>query len=316
MGRLNGYRMILQFNNSYKRAPATMFMLLISVLLFDSFTVGLSEIRWYKCKNDTRYLHESKYESNLNRVLDDLVKNAASSGFNTTSYGENAEDKVYGLLQCRGDVSPQDCSKISQEAIITIQQLCVNAMGGRLWLDACFLGYDNFSFFSDFDAHVKHILSNPQTVKDNPGGFRNEVVDLLQSLKDKAFNVTSKGFALGSATSSSSDTQKVFGLVDCWRDLSLEQCRSCLSIALLNLYNTTMQEGAEALLGNCRVRFETHPFSPLFASNGSTSQISPKKSSKTLAILCGVIGGGLLAFSVCLYLMRKRMRSVLDWAWY
>jgi len=311
MGRLNGYSMMLQFSNSHKRASTSMFILLICIPLFICFPLGLSEIRGYECKNDTGYKDGSRYASNLKRVLDDLVKNAASSGFNTTSHGEIAKEKVYGLLQCTGDASPQDCSKFSQEARITLPQLCGNAIGGQLWLDTCFLRYDNVSFFSDLDTHVISILRNPQTVKANPGGFQNEVADLLRNLKDKACDPASKGFAARSVTTSSSDWHRVFGLAECWRDLSVEQCGSCFSIALINLYHYTEKEGGEALLGSCRMRYEIHPFPPLFPSNASASQISPRKPSRNLAIICGGVGGGLIALAVCLFIIRNKMISVI-----
>lgn len=260
MGRFNGHSTISLQSN------------FLICLLFISFPFGISDLRTSDCKNGTGYAHGSRYESNLNRVMYDLANNAAKTGFNTSWHGENAEEKVYGLVQCRNDTSPQECSSCAQEATITLQQLCENDIGGRVWFDVCFLRYDNFSFFSDLDAHVISILKNPQTVKDNQAGFQNDVMDLLRPLTGENSDLARKGLAAESATSSSSDTHRVFGLVECWRILPIEKCKSCLLIALKRLYPFMVKEGGEALLGSCRIRFETYPFSSLFASNPTVHQ--------------------------------------------
>eukprot|EP00253_Pinus_taeda_P005395 PITA_05395 len=296
MGRFNGYNTI------------SLHFVFLICLLFISFPFAFSDLRAADCKNDSGYAHGSRYESNLNRVMYDLANNAAKTGFNTSWHGQNAEDKVYGLVQCRDDTSPQECSSCAQEASITLQQLCENDIGGRVWFDVCFLRYDNYSFFSDLDAHVFYILRNSQTVQNNPAGFQNDVMDLLRPLTVENSDLASKGLAANFATSSFSDTGRVFGLVECWRDLRIEQCKSCLLIALKKIYPILEKEGGEALLGSCRIRFETYPFSTLFPSNATTTH--QRKSSKNVAILCGSIGGGSLILAVCLLILLNKINKM------
>lgn len=298
MGRFNGYCNTISLQSIF-----------LTCLLFISFPFGISELRASYCTNDTGYAPGIRFERNLNTVMHDLVKNVEKTGFNTSWHGDNAEEKVYGLVQCREDASPQECSTCAQEASITLQQLCENDIGGRVWFDVCFLRYDNFSFFSVLDAHVFSILKNPQTVKDNPAGFQNDVKDLLGSLTDENSDLVSKGLAVQFAASSFSGTRRVFGLVECWRDLPIEDCKSCLLIALKKLYPFMVKEGAEALLGSCRIRFETYAFSTLFPSNAT---VHHNKSSRKVAMVCGFTGGGFLAFAIWLFIFiaRRKMRSV------
>eukprot|EP00253_Pinus_taeda_P002801 PITA_02801 len=298
MGRFNGYCNTISLQSIF-----------LTCLLFISFPFGISELRAFNCTNDTGYAHGSRFERNLNTVMHDLVKNVEKTGFNTSWHGDNAEEKVYGLVQCREDASPQECSSCAQEASITVQQLCENDIGGRVWFDLCFLRYDNFSFFSDLDARVLSILPNTQTVKDNPGGFQNDVIDLFRSLTDENSDLVRKGLAVQIAASSFSGTRRVFGLVECWRDLPIEQCKSCLLIALKKLYPFMVKEGGEALLGSCRVRFETYAFSTLFPSNAT---VHHNKSSRKVAMVCGFTGGGFLAFAIWLFIFiaRRKIKSV------
>eukprot|EP00253_Pinus_taeda_P028812 PITA_28812 len=295
MGRFNGYNTV------------SLHFVFLICLLFISFPLGFSELRASDCTNDTGYAHGSRYERNLNTVMHDLVKNVEKTGFNTSWHGDNAEEKVYGLVQCRDDTSTQECSSCAQEASITIQHLCENDIGGRVWFDVCFLRYDNFSFFSDLDTHVVYILHNPQTVKNNPAGFQNDVMDLLRPLTGENSDLASKRLAADFATSSFSDTHRVFGLVECWRDLPIEQCKSCLLIALTKIYPILVKEGGEAFLGSCRIRFETYPFSTLFPSNATAHQ---RKSPRNVAILCGSIAGGLLVSVICLYISVKKISKM------
>ena len=73
-------------------------------------------MRWHTCNNASTYAAGSAYSSNLDKVMGDLVNNAPETGFNTTFYGQSANSTVYGLLQCEGKISQQDCAKCSREA--------------------------------------------------------------------------------------------------------------------------------------------------------------------------------------------------------
>ena len=117
-------------------------------------------MRWYTCNNASTYAAGSPYSSNLDKVMGDLVNNAPETGFNTTFYGQSANSTVYGLVQCAGNISPQDCANCSREARDRLQQLCINDMGGRIWMGICFLRYENNSFFSKLDLTIGQELEN------------------------------------------------------------------------------------------------------------------------------------------------------------
>ncbi|KAK7813044.1 cysteine-rich repeat secretory protein 55 [Quercus suber] len=68
-----------------------------------------------------------------------------------TSYGKN-QDQVFGLGQCRGDVSSKDCSSCIQDAAKQIRQCCPNQADARIWYDHCFLRYNNKSFIGEIDT--------------------------------------------------------------------------------------------------------------------------------------------------------------------
>uniref|UniRef100_A0A0C9RJF6 TSA: Wollemia nobilis Ref_Wollemi_Transcript_14652_2207 transcribed RNA sequence n=1 Tax=Wollemia nobilis TaxID=56998 RepID=A0A0C9RJF6_9CONI len=280
-----------------------------------AFGGGMSDLRTYRCKNDTTYPPGSRFSKDFERVLDNLVQsmNVTAHGFNTYSYGE-----VNGLVQCRGDLVPAECSNCLGEASFSVQQMCGNAKGGLVWLERCFLRYSNHSF-SQLDARVLAMLENPQRVTKDPDGFGNRVADLLRYLMRGASDPAHKGFAAGFTRDSSKED--IYGLVECLRDLSAVECRTCLSIGFYHLYPCCAQkQGAEALLGSCTLRFETYPFFNLSAASPfamplttpTTGSSSSKTSSRRVPILVGAIGSGLLAVAVCVCLFLFLLRNKVD----
>jgi hypothetical protein len=103
------------------------------------------------CRHNFNYTKGSKFESNLNTVLNNLVQDTSQTGFNTSEYGQSL-DQIYGLLQCRGDTTVDQCYNCSQQANTTLRQNCGNASGGLIWFDDCFLRYENYSFFGQLDT--------------------------------------------------------------------------------------------------------------------------------------------------------------------
>eukprot|EP00253_Pinus_taeda_P024153 PITA_24153 len=323
------------FVNSSK-AGAILFHF-IALLVITSFPTVISQVSSSKCNNASTYADGSTFSSNLNTLMGDLVKDTPHTGFNTSFYGKSP-NRIYGLLQCTGNISLEDCSICSQQAYDNVLQLCGNDVGGRVWLDSCFLRYENFSFFSEVDTNGTYLANTNKMSTSNLYDFRTTTSNLLFNLSNEAYNFANKGFAQGSATYSVNST--VYGLVQCWRDLSLNNCRSCLLLATNKLHGCcSLNEGAQALLGSCRVRYEIYPFfntstqgsssasppTPPPSSNSSganppttaahtppasgTSSSTSKSSSKRLPIILGIVGGVIVGLMVCLFAMRSKLKS-------
>ncbi|XP_059074813.1 cysteine-rich repeat secretory protein 38-like [Cryptomeria japonica] len=97
----------------------------------------------HTCDNSSSFSNGSTFSTNLNLVINDLFRNAPqSSGYNISSHGQNP-NKVYGLLQCTGDILSVKCSNCVVEANSSIHERCPNDIGGRIWLDDCFMRYHN-----------------------------------------------------------------------------------------------------------------------------------------------------------------------------
>ncbi|XP_057841014.2 cysteine-rich receptor-like protein kinase 10 [Cryptomeria japonica] len=293
------------------RCSSYFYILLLFVM---NFSPVISVYRWSKCNNDSTFTDGSTYSTNLNRVMNDLFTNTSlSSGFNTTSFGQTP-NKVYGLLQCIGNVSTEKCSDCAQQGNNSLKELCANDIGGSVLMDDCFLRYDNSNFISTLDDSVFVFFTNVNNISSNMDDFKATTSSLLSNLSNLASDSTNKRYALGSANYSTS--QYVYGLAQCWRYLSVQDCTTCLVNAQNDVENCCSgKQGAQALLGSCTVRFERTPFFDTTTTETSppTPSISTSptkdKSSKTLPIILGVVGGLILALVICLIAMRKRVRS-------
>lgn len=207
----------------------------------------------YSLCNVKNYRNGSEYESNVNGVLKHLVNDAAhSGGFATYSHGQ-----VKGLLQCRGDVSENECQKCSTKASQMAYENCPNAIGARIELEFCFIRYENYNFDSVLDTDVIYTLQNVNSNSDIHG-FNKTLENLVESMAAKApSNV--KRFATKSSEVHSSVT--IYGLEMCWRSLEGRDCAVCLrkAIAAMNQCCSS-QVGAQVFLASCTIRFEIYPF--------------------------------------------------------
>ncbi|XP_059075278.1 cysteine-rich repeat secretory protein 38-like [Cryptomeria japonica] len=214
--------------------------------------------------------------------MTDLFKNTPqSSGFNTSSFGQTP-NKIYGLLQCIGNVSAEKCSDCAQQANNSLHEVCANSIGALIVMDDCFLRYDNSNFISILDINQFISLSNVNSISGNMDDFKATTSSLLYKLSNLAYNPANKRFSIGSA--SYSPSHNVYGLVQCWRDLSINVCRKCLFTARNTVENCcSAKEGAQAISPSCTVSFEIYQFfdtiqssSPLPSPEGSSAQIQSK----------------------------------------
>ncbi|GLJ22413.1 hypothetical protein SUGI_0421890 [Cryptomeria japonica] len=273
---------------SYKKSKMSSSSCFYILLLFlTNFSSLRSDYRWYKCNNDSTFTDGSTYSTNLIRVMSDLFRNASlSSRINTSSFGQTP-NKVYGLLQCFGNLSADKCSECAQQANSPLKELCANDIGNM----------------DDFKATTSSLLSN---------------------LSNLSYDPANRRFAMGSANYSTS--KAVYGLVQCWRDLSINDCKNCLFKARSSVENCcSKNQGGRALLGSCVVRFESYSFfdttevsspeasppTPTTSAPPTAGQAQSKKKHSKLPIILGVVGGLIMLLVICLIAKRKRVKSVI-----
>ncbi|MED6188882.1 hypothetical protein PIB30_090204 [Stylosanthes scabra] len=222
------------------------------------------------CNKDTNISIEGKVSSNINNLLSELVTKTPSTGFLATTFGKE-QDKVYGLAQCRGDVSTQDCSICIQDAAKQIRQQCPNQADARIWYDYCFLRYNNKTFAGQVDTSLGIFYFNVENVTDSET-FNNKLGSLMDQIRAEA--VVPKDEGLGKEKTKLSPFVTLYALVQCTRDLSEISCAQCLAISVSNFPTfCNNRKGCRVLYSSCYVRYELYPFFfPLDSNNTGASK--------------------------------------------
>jgi len=225
---------------------------------------------WSYC-GQYEYRNSSAFQRSLDKVLDSLTRNVYLSGFNTSSVvvgGQNSNSRVYGLVQCRGDLSSSDFKLCASTARAKLVQGCYNT-SGLIQLEGCFLRYEYHNFYNDYDeSGPASVLCNTEN-SSQPQQFTNTVKDAVLNITNTAAN-SPKLFAAHAVAAPYNSSQHIYSLAQCWRDMSPINCGSCLTSALSYIF--LCQKGA---LGsqfgsmNCYLRSEVYAF--YNASNLPTS---------------------------------------------
>ncbi|XP_058071125.1 cysteine-rich receptor-like protein kinase 10 [Magnolia sinica] len=200
------------------------------------------------------YTNGSQYQTNLNHLLQSLNTTTPSNGYYNTSFGVDP-NQVYGLAQCRSDVSSDTCRECLNTSMVDIVHLCPNKMAAFISYDMCLLRYSNQRFFSEPDIVPEYSLPNPNNAR-NPDLFNQLVRELLNNLS--TIELSPSMFAAGSV--SSPDFQ-IYGSVECVRDISRKDCQSCLQQMIGWLQNCCHGNlGGQVLSMSCLIRYEVYPF--------------------------------------------------------
>ncbi|KAM7275511.1 hypothetical protein ACFE04_017377 [Oxalis oulophora] len=200
------------------------------------------------------------YSKNLAKVFSSLKTEAPrSGGFSTASFGKK-DKKSYGLALCRGDVSESECKTCVTNATVAIAQRCKYETSAIIWYDNCELKYSSHDFFGGIDTQYKLSMASVDYVKNiNPYIFNNKTKLLLSKLAEKA--VARKKFYATGKRKLDKSNNTLYGLTQCTRDITSEDCKKCLDQIIGELmYCCNARQGGRVLSASCNFRYELYPF--------------------------------------------------------
>ncbi|PIA58483.1 hypothetical protein AQUCO_00500431v1 [Aquilegia coerulea] len=212
------------------------------------------------CFISGNYTSDSQFQTNLNVLLPSLVSNGTRDGFFNTTVGAGS-DIIYGLVQCRYDISPEDCQSCLETSSVQIIRRCPNRKKAAIRYDYCILHYSNIQFFSRPDRNARGILYSVGNVSDALANtYNQQLTSLMNTLSSTAASRVSK-FDISSINYTSSD--QIFGLVQCTTDLSSNDCLSCLQSMISEIRSCCDNSiGARIYSTTCNFRYETYPINP------------------------------------------------------
>lgn len=212
-----------------------LFLLLFSLITYNGCFVEAHVFIYAGCSQE-KYNPNSAFEANRNTLLASVVSSSSQAAYNSFAIGNGtstpSEANIYGLYQCRGDLTTSDCPVCIQSAVNQIGLVCPYCYGASLQLEACYVRYEHTDFLGKLDTSVRHCTHVNSRRDDVLADFETAI----------GFKVSSSGLLEGFAQF----------LVD----LSPNDCTTCLAESVAKLKNLCgSAAAADVFLAQCYARY-------------------------------------------------------------
>ncbi|KAK7271538.1 hypothetical protein RJT34_27513 [Clitoria ternatea] len=261
--------MLIIFICNSGRSRRMLYQLLFSIKLifFLSFAFGennssntqLLDYR-YACLDQSSVPPSTTYQTNLNNLISFLsTDSATSNGFgNRTSGDDDPSNMVYGLYLCRGDVNTSLCHSCVEDSSRLLKQHCPNNASAILWYPFCLLRYSNQNFFGNLTIRPRIPMFDAAQNSTSAGEFDTDARVLMNGLIQMG---SERPLMFGTHMFNINGTQRRYGWVQCSRDITTEECRTCLSNMLEDVESCCEEKKVWRVFSpSCIMMYETQPF--------------------------------------------------------
>ncbi|KAL5721402.1 non-specific protein-tyrosine kinase [Ranunculus cassubicifolius] len=257
------------------------------------------------------YSANSQYDTNLDILLSSISNN--TTGNNARFYNNTVgtlPDRIFGVFQCRGDVKPEECNRCAREATSGIKRVCPNNKEITIFYDECWLRYNNKIIISTMIGDPKW-SSRGKNVS-NPDQFRDNLNELMLGLVAKAIsNSSADVLYYASGEKKVTDSQTIYGLVQCSQDISRRDCGRCLAKSINQIPpNFDAKDSGRLFKPSCIIQFDVSrfyaiPTIPLFTRQDESSDTVIKVVVPTVSVVSFIS-----IVAVFLYIRRKKKREM------
>ncbi|KAF7819551.1 cysteine-rich receptor-like protein kinase 42 [Senna tora] len=188
--------------------------------------------------------------------MESLSKNITSNNWASHSViSSSSSIPIFALAHCFRDLSHTDCL-LCYAASRTRLPRCLPAVAARIYLDGCFLRYDNYSFYSEAtDSATDRVNCSSKYGEVRDGGERWEHEKSVMEVVEKVVRVSVRqgGFGVG-------EVGGVYALAQCWESVGSDGCRDCLEKAEKEVRGCLPKREGRALNAGCYLRYSTEKF--------------------------------------------------------
>ncbi|OMO67590.1 hypothetical protein COLO4_30091 [Corchorus olitorius] len=190
-----------------------------------------------------------------------LSGTAPGLGYSTFTLNDT-ESSIFGLGHCYDGFRGVEC-RLCFETGIQKLKTCIPATSGRIYLDRCFIRYDNYNFYNEFidPKYDVTICGSPSNALSNDTYMVEEFDSKLNQAITKLIDFTTK--RKGSGT-----VQNKGGLItihagaQCWKTISDESCKECLTKAGEKIKKCTPRAEGRVGFTGCVMKYSTNRFYP------------------------------------------------------
>ncbi|CAN8240656.1 unnamed protein product [Cochlearia groenlandica] len=238
------------------------------------------------CNNQSSntFTRRSSYDLNLDSALDYLRPASSSSGARYLSVTKGSSpDTVYGMYQCRVDITISTCRICVRTAITKISRSCTYQKQGFIFYEECMVRYSDYSFFGLQESEPNPSISSPTSFP-SKSRFGETLSDIMDQLIPRAASKSlfpEPYFSQAQHLVTESDNSyNVDSLVQCSPDIDMKNCTVCLDLAVQGILDCCSQaRWAQIFLPKCLVRYNT--------SSGTLTVPPGQPEQKSLAVIKG-----------------------------
>ncbi|KAK9282561.1 hypothetical protein L1049_005482 [Liquidambar formosana] len=227
---------------------------------------------------------DSAYSQTLTTLFDSLVSQSANTSFSSTTAGEG-QSAIFGLFQCRGDLTTSDCYNCVSKLPAMADKLCGKSIAARIQLNGCYMRYE-ISGFKQVPAteFLYRVCGSTRASGSEFEGKRDTAFDMVEKGVEGG---TSGGFYTGSYES-------VYVLGQCEEDLASGDCGDCVKAALDRVKVECVDSiSGQIYLHKCYISYSYYPNG---VASKSSSSGTEQGTEKTVAIVVG--GVAALGFGI------------------
>ncbi|RAL42206.1 hypothetical protein DM860_011989 [Cuscuta australis] len=259
-------------------------------------TAGSTDFVFSGC---AQYATQTESEG-LQTLFETLKSRASTRNFSRSSLGT-----VSGLFQCRGDLwSPSDCRDCVAEATKQVEKRCkvADPPAARIQLQGCYLSYEvtgGGPATHDSSGMVYH-RCGPEipAVNSTESGFgESQGVEAIHMSVNQMVN----GFFAGYV---STGNGSVMVAAQCEGDMAGDKCKGCVNSAAESLKSScgSASVSGEMYFEKCYVTYNLNGYTDGSPSSSGEPFLNDIMTSKNVAILIGLLFGGLMLLMILLYL--------------
>ncbi|KAF6166312.1 hypothetical protein GIB67_038172 [Kingdonia uniflora] len=199
----------------------TRFLLILSLFSLSFADPRITEVATFcgtkhSPQNSTFVLEETD-------ILTDLVQ---AQNWGSHTFGNNP--KSYILSECMDDLSPADCLLCFSELRRILPQCLLSTNSARIYLDGCFLRYENYEFYGEFlDKEHDAVVCNSVKVVNVTLEKNLEIPEMAGQAVVQAISTATGNDGYGTSEVKIG-MGSVYALAQCWKTVNASGCSDCL----------------------------------------------------------------------------------------
>ncbi|XP_062216824.1 plasmodesmata-located protein 3-like [Phragmites australis] len=227
------------------------------------------------------------------------AQSASAKFYKTSSSSASAPStSVFGLFQCRGDLSGSDCATCVSRAMSSWSELCGPSVAARVQLAGCLALYEVSGF-----PQVSGIQMLFKTCGTGGGGGGD-----FEMRRDTAFAQLEGGVAASTGGFVATSYQAVYAMAQCEGELSTGDCSQCVTQSVQHVeVECGGAPSGQVYLDKCYISYSYYPHGVPHGGG-----MGGQQTGKTVAIvLGGAVGLGFLV--ICLLFARSLVKKKDDY---